>query len=243
MLNLFYNSVDKLISGLYNIFNIFVRKGIKMKLGDLIKAFRDEHSLSQRQFAIQCDLSNGYISILEKGINPSTGKPVTPTLPQFKKIAEGMGITLSELFEQVDDMPIDIGSNILPFPDTRKIPLIGAIACGAPILAQEHIEDYVRIPMDVAGDFALRCKGDSMINARIFDGDIVYIRQQDTVENGEIAAVLIDNEATLKRVRLYEDHVSLEPENPQYRPIVLWGEEMNTVRILGKAVAFTSAVR
>ena len=82
-----------------------------------------------------------------------------------------------------------------------------------------------------------------MINARIFDGDIVYIRQQDTVESGEIAAVLIDSEATLKRVRLFDDHISLEPENPQYRPIVLWGEEMNTVRILGKAVAFTSTVR
>lgn len=133
--------------------------------------------------------------------------------------------------------------NITAMPEMRNIPLLGSIACGAPILAEENIEDYVRIPMDVAGDFALRCKGDSMINARIFDGDIVYIRQQNTVENGEIAAVLIDNEATLKRVRIYEDHISLEPENPQYRPIVLWGEEMNTVRILGKAVAFTSAVR
>jgi repressor LexA len=82
-----------------------------------------------------------------------------------------------------------------------------------------------------------------MINARIFDGDIVYIRQQDTVDNGQIAAVLIDSEATLKRVKLYEDHISLEPENPQYRPIVLWGEEMNSVHIIGKAVAFTSAIR
>lgn len=134
-------------------------------------------------------------------------------------------------------------ANIMPMPEMRKIPLLGTIACGEPILAEENIEEYVKIPKDMAGDFALRCKGDSMINARIFDGDIVYIRQQDTVENGEIAAVLIDNEATLKRVRLFDDHISLEPENPQYRPIVLWGEEMNTVRILGKAVAFTSMVR
>lgn len=87
------------------------------------------------------------------------------------------------------------------------------------------------------------CKGDSMINARIFDGDIVYIRQQPTVDNGEIAAVLIDDEATLKRVRLFDDHIVLEPENPLYRPFVYWGEEMNTVRILGKAVAFLSTVR
>ena len=214
-----------------------------MKLGDLIRSYRDTHGLSQRQFANQCDLSNGYISILEKGINPSTGKPVTPTLPQMKKLADGMAITLSELFEKVDDMPIDIGSNIISMPPMHKVPLLGAIACGAPILADEHIEEYVDIPKHIHADFDLTCKGDSMINARIFDGDIVYIRQQDSVENGEIAAVLIDSEATLKRVKLYGDHISLEPENPMYKPLVFWNEEMNDVRILGKAVAFTSAVR
>ncbi len=146
------------------------------------------------------------------------------------------------------DVPMERGAmgaatNIIPFPEMNKVPLIGAIACGAPILAQEHIEDYVDMPKHVRADFALTCKGDSMINARIFDGDIVYIRQQDTVENGEIAAVLVDCEATLKRVKIYPDHISLEPENPQYRPLVLWGEEMNTVSIIGKAVAFTSTVR
>lgn len=214
-----------------------------MNLGDLIREYRDSHGLSQRQFANQCGLSNGYISILEKGINPSTGKPVTPTIPQLKKISEGLGMTLSELFEKADDMPVDISTNILPMPEMRRIPLLGTIACGEPILAMDNIEDYVSIPKDLAGDFALICKGDSMINARIFDGDIVYIRQQDTVENGEIAAVLIDNEATLKRVRLYDDHIVLEPENPMYKPLSYWGEEMNAIRILGKAVAFTSIVK
>lgn len=214
-----------------------------MKLGDLIREYRESHSLSQRQFAMQCDLSNGYISILEKGVNPNTNKPVTPTLPQLKKLADGLHITLSELFDRVDDMPIDLAANIIPMPAMNRVPLLGAIACGAPILAQEHIEDYVDMPAHIHADFALTCKGDSMINARIFDGDVVYIRQQDTVENGEIAAVLIDGEATLKRVRLFDDHISLEPENPQYRPLVFWGEEMNAIRILGKAVAFTSTVR
>jgi len=136
-----------------------------------------------------------------------------------------------------------LAENIIPLPQMRKIPLIGSIACGAPILAEEHIEEYIDIPKHISADFALTCKGDSMINARIFDGDIVYIRQQDTVDNGEIAAVLIDTEATLKRVQLFEDHISLEPENPQYRPLVYWGEDMNNVRILGKAMAFTSAIR
>lgn len=133
-------------------------------------------------------------------------------------------------------------SNIMPMPEMRKIPLVGTIACGTPILADQNIEEYVSIPKNITADFALTCKGDSMINARIFDGDVVYIRQQPTVDSGEIAAVLIESEATLKRVQLFNDHIILQPENPMYKPMAFWGEEMNTVRILGKAVAFTSSV-
>ena len=161
----------------------------------------------------------------------------------------GMALNVSEAWlmgydvSRVRDDATPKASNILPMPEMRKIPLLGTIACGAPVLAEEHIEGQVDIPVNIHADFALTCKGDSMINARIFDGDIVYIRQQDTVENGEIAAVLIETEATLKRVRLFDDHISLEPENPMYKPIVFWNEEMNEVRILGKAVAFTSPVR
>ena len=130
-----------------------------------------------------------------------------------------------------------------PCPPCAASPLLGSIACGEPILAQENLEGDVDLPDHVHADFALRCRGDSMINARIFDGDIVYIRRQDEVEDGQIAVVLIGDEATLKRVRLYPDHLSLEPENPLYRPIVLWGEEMSRARILGLAVAFTSPVQ
>ena len=167
---------------------------------------------------------------------------------QEKLTILGLALDVSEAWLMGYDVPMERNlspkiANIIPMPEMRKIPLLGNIACGAPILADDHIEEYIDIPGHIKADFALTCKGDSMINARIFNGDVVYIRQQEAVDNGEIAAVLIDNEATLKRVRLYEDHISLEPENPQYRPIVLWGEEMNTVRILGKAVAFTSAVR
>lgn len=82
-----------------------------MKLGDLIAQYRADHSLSQRQFANACGLSNGYISMLERGKNPATNKPVTPTIPQLKKLASGMGMTLMDLLDQVDDMPIDISSN------------------------------------------------------------------------------------------------------------------------------------
>ena len=142
----------------------------------------------------------------------------------------------------MDDTPI-LPSNIIPMPAMRKVPLVGSIACGTPILAEENLDGDVEAPDHVRADFALRCKGDSMINARIFDGDIVYIRQQESVEHGEIAAVLIGDEATLKRVYMYDDCISLEAENPQYKPMVYRGEEMNNIRILGKAVAFTSVIR
>ena len=226
-----------------------------MTLGDFICKYRSDHGLSQRKFAEICGLSNGYISMLEKGYNPNTNKPLVPSLTQLKKLADAMGMTVMQLFETVDDMPVDIAQiavsddvnllpkNIIPLPEMRRIPMLGSIACGAPILAEEHIEDYVDIPKNIRADFALICKGDSMINARIFDGDTVYIRQQPSVETGEIAAVLIDGDATLKRVRIYADHVSLEPENPMYKPLVYWGADMNNVHILGKAIAFTSAIK
>lgn len=132
---------------------------------------------------------------------------------------------------------------LMPMPKFVKKPRLGTIACGKPILAVEEAEIFDDVPDGVSCDFTLKCKGDSMITARVFDGDIVYIRQQDMVDNGEIAAVLIDDETTLKRVRLFDDHIVLEPENPMYKPLVYWGEEMNNIRILGKAVAFTSAMR
>lgn len=121
--------------------------------------------------------------------------------------------------------------------DPKMVPQIGTIACGNPITAYENMEELVPLPPRVRADFALKCRGESMINAHIFDGDVVYIRQQPIVENGEIAAVLIGDEATLKRVYIYKNRLTLMPENPMYDPINLIGEEMEQVTILGKAVA------
>ena len=127
-------------------------------------------------------------------------------------------------------------------PPTKQVPLLGAIACGEPILAVENYEGYVSMPDTVSADYALRCKGDSMIGARINDGDIVYIRKQDDVENGEIAAVLIDDEVTLKRVYKTGQSVILQAENPAYPPRILT-ELSGTVRIIGKAVGFYSDLK
>ena len=124
----------------------------------------------------------------------------------------------------------------------QKIRLLGEIACGEPIFCDEDRESYVEVGTDIRADFCLRAKGDSMINARIMDGDIVFIREQPMVDNGEIAAVIIDDEATLKRVYYYKEKnkLVLQAENPKYEPLVYVNEELDTIRILGKAVAFQS---
>lgn len=205
-----------------------------MTLGDKIRNARESAGLTQEELGKMCGTTKQTIYKYE------IGKITNIPIDRLEKIAGIVGVSTASLlgWERSGSLP----ANIIPMPEMRKIPLLGTIACGAPVFADEHMAGEVDIPSNIHADFALTCKGDSMINARIFDGDIVYIRKQDTVENGEIAAVLIDSEATLKRVKLYDDHIVLEPENPMYKPFVYWNEDMNDVRILGKAVAFTSKV-
>lgn len=132
-----------------------------------------------------------------------------------------------------------IPPGFIPMPKMVKVPLVGSIACGTPILAEQNIDGHVDAPEDIRCDFALRCKGDSMIGAGIHDGDAVYIHIQPEVENGEIAAVRIGEEATLKRVYLHTDYIELRPENSVYESIIRRREEMNDVHIEGKAVGYT----
>jgi len=126
----------------------------------------------------------------------------------------------------------------------KRIPVVGTIAAGQPILAQEYIEDYEYVSEYKNVDFCLRVKGDSMINARILDGDLVYIRKQPDIENGEIAAVLIDKQdATLKRVYKLNGSIILRAENPSYQDIIITKKDAKTVHIIGKAICFKSEVR
>lgn len=138
---------------------------------------------------------------------------------------------------QLDKKPT-IPPGFMPLPKMRKVPLIGAIACGDPITAIQNREGDVNAPVDMRCDFALKCQGESMIGAGIHDGDVVYIRIQPEVENGEIAAVRIGEEVTLKRVYLHNDYIELRPENPAFESIIRRREEMNDVQIEGKAVGW-----
>lgn len=215
------------------------------KFSERFKLLRKERGLSQAALATELGFTKSSVNMYERGDRE-------PGLESLETIADFFNVDMDYLLGKSDVQnrflytpasdaeSVALPDNILPMPATYTVPLLGTIACGEPILAAENIEDNVEIPEHIHADFALRCKGDSMINARIHDGDIVYIRQQPTVNNGEIAAVLIGDEATLKRVYVYEDHVVLQPENPAYEPLVYFKDAMQAVRILGKAVGFTS---
>lgn len=123
---------------------------------------------------------------------------------------------------------------------TKKVPLLGKIAAGEPILACENHHTYVEINSDLQVDFCLQVKGDSMIDARINDGDLVFVRKQPMVENGEIAVVLIDDEVTLKRFYRTDGGVILKPENSKYQPKYYTEKDFKDIRVLGKAALFQS---
>lgn len=217
-----------------------------MILGDLIKEYRREHGYSMDQFAKMSGLSKAYISILERNVNPVNNKPVIPSLETIKAVAQAISMDFNDVIAVLDgNQPVslkdepEIPPGFQPMPKMKKVPLIGAIACGEPITAIENREGEIDAPEDMNCDFALRCEGDSMIGAGIHDGDAVYIRIQPEVENGEIAAVRIGDEATLKRVYLHSDYIELRPENSAYESIIRRREEMNDVHIEGKAVGYT----
>jgi repressor LexA len=131
-------------------------------------------------------------------------------------------------------------TNIVRYTTTKQVPLLGEIAAGEPILACEDCKTYIEVDGSLQVDFCLRVNGDSMIDARICDGDLVFVRRQPVVENGEIAVVLLDNEATLKRFYRNDGGVILKPENAKYQPRFYTERDFKQVRVLGKAVMFQS---
>lgn len=206
-----------------------------MNIGDIMRTRRQELGLTLEEVGDYVGVGKSTVRKWEHGDIENMKRDKIALLSKILKLSPLTFIT--------GEVEYGTPDNIIPLPKMKKIPLLGTIACGEPILAAENIEALINADENLNADFALRCKGDSMINARIFDGDIVYIREQPDVEDGEIAAVLIGEEATLKRVYKYPSKVVLRPENPLYDDMIYSKEEMNEVRILGKAVAFLSTVR
>lgn len=218
-----------------------------MRLCEIITQYCTEHGLSYRQFALQSGVTNGYISMLVNGANPKTGKPLRPTVETYEKLAHGMGISLNDLFETMDDAPVSLATpsarplpaNLKPLGELHRqqVPLIGRVAAGQPIMAETDYETFVDAPVDC--DTALEVQGDSM-KPTYLPGDILYIKHRPDVSDGQVAVVLLDDEATLKHVyHDGRDGLTLISDNPDYPPIRAHGDEYDYIAIYGVPVGYT----
>lgn len=206
-----------------------------MTTGERMKQRRKEIGFSAEKVAERLGVSPATIYRYEKG---DIEKVPVDSLAELAKILQTTPAYLMGWEEQPSPAASrkpTIPPGFEPMPAMDVVPLVGRIACGTPIMAEENIEQMVCVPSSWHSTFTLTCKGDSM-EPRIHDGDLVAIRSQPEVENGEIAAVRIGEEATLKHVYLHENFIELRPENPAFGSIILNREDMNTVVIEGKAV-------
>jgi repressor LexA len=212
---------------------------MNMTTGERMKQRRKEIGFSAEKVAERLGVSPATIYRYEKG---DIEKVPVDSLAELAKILQTTPAYLMGWEEQPTPKPTSpapIPPGFIPMPKMKKVPLIGAIACGDPITALQNREGDVDVPENVRCDFALKCHGDSMVGAGIHDGDVVYIHIQPEVENGEIAAVRIGDEATLKRVYYSGDTLTLMPANAAYAPLVYTGETLNEVKIEGRAVGWT----
>lgn len=204
------------------------------EIGNRIKNKRIELNMTQEELALKSGYtSRSSINKIELGL---------VDIPQSKiaSIASALGVSPAYLL--FGDVFTDKDNSELRPVNLKKFPMLGEIACGKPIFANEEHETYIDASADIKADFCLTAKGDSMVGARIHNGDVVFIKEQSIVDNGQIAAVIIDNDVTLKRWYFYPDKkkLVLQAENPSYEPFVFIGEELNNIRCLGRAVSFMS---
>ena len=206
-------------------------------LSTKLKSLRKEKGMSLEQIAEAVGISRQTVHRYETG--------AISNIPHDKieALARVLGTTPSILMGWDNDSRIATLNNITVAEVTavsaKKLPVLGNVACGEPIFATEEQGCYVSAGMDMGADFCLTAKGDSMINARIFDGDLLFVKQQPSVDNGEIAVVLIDDEATVKRVYFDRENaiLTLMPENPTYKPMRYMGSQLDRIRILGKVIS------
>ena len=206
-------------------------------IGDYLAKRRLELGLTQNEISTHVGVSEGTISRWESGEIKNMKRNNIYKLSQILKISPLLLLNDSLSDDDIEQLEGSSAKNIIPL-DPVMVPLVGRIAAGTPILAEQNIDGTAALTGGVQADFCLRVQGDSMIGANINDGDIVFIRQQPEVEDGEIAAVLIDNEATLKRFYHDDKSVTLVPENARYPPITIHDGDCELFKVLGKAVAY-----
>lgn len=210
-----------------------------IELGKRIRQRRLELEKTQGDIAAQIGVAISTVQRYE------AGSIDRPKIPVIEAIAKALAVSPEWLVGKSSDPTpsISVPSNITPLPQMKAWKILGATACGKP-LHRKLLDETILAPSDIKADVVFRCVGDSMINARIFDGDAVFIRLQPEVENGQIAVVRVGDEYTLKRVYTGEGYVELRAENPTFSPIILRGEELipENYEVVGRAVAFLSVV-
>lgn len=213
-----------------------------MEMGKKIHELRMQKGMTLEELGNVVGVGKSTVRKWENGIIANMKRD------KILKVSVALGVSPAYLMgwqESTDEEIISL-NNVHPI-ELKRFPILGEIACGVPKYTNEDRESYVMAGTNINADFCLRASGDSMVGARILDGDIVFIRKQDMVENGEIAAVVVNNdsEATLKRLYYYPDKglLILKPENPAYEDLIFSGNELNQVHVLGKAMAFQSDVK
>lgn len=196
-----------------------------------LKKCLKEKNIKQAELARSTKITPSSISDWSKG-------KYTPKRDKLQIIAEYLSVNPAWLMGESDIMDVDtIDTNSYASndysDDVSKLPILGTICAGDGVYIEEEYDEHIFIDQGMRADFALRVKGDSMIEAGIFDGDLVFIRQQNSVRNGKIAAVRLTewNEASLKKIFVKNDNVILYPCNPDYEPIVT-----RNVEIIGECV-------
>jgi repressor LexA len=206
--------------------------------GERLKQLREKRGLRQQDVADQVGVARVTISLYEAGRRE-------PDNETIERLADLFQVSVDYLFGRMD-MPNGLPPGAVLVTEFQRIPIVGVIRAGTPILAQENIEGWRYIPSDLAkgGElFYLRVKGDSMQGTQnpIADGHLVLVRTQPEVENGEIAVVMVNgDEATLKRVHVQNNTLILTADNSKYPPIIVGSED---VRIIGKVISGSYDVR
>nr|DAM85171.1 MAG TPA: Repressor protein CI [Caudoviricetes sp.] len=215
-----------------------------MRLGEIIKKYREENNLSMDDFVKVSGLSKGYISMLEKNKNPKTGNPITPSIKTYNAVAKGMNIDIESLMKLAkgENVSLEKEENSPQQSVGIRIPVLGRVAAGIPLEAIQNIDDWEEISPQMAKSgefFALRINGESM-HPEIKNGDTVIVKKQSDIDSGDIAIVLINgNDATCKQIQKQQTGITLIGYNVGvYSPTFYTNEEIEDlpIVILGKVV-------
>lgn len=212
-----------------------------MKIGLYVKHYRERHKLSMQEFADKADLSKGYISMLEKGKHPQNDREIVPSIETVNKIAKAMNLSIDELLARIDgNQMIDISrdrplpSNIIT-PAAYAVPILGTICAGSGIHCEENFQGHFYVDRTIKADYCLKVKGDSMIDAGIYDGDFAFIRKSFDYSDGDIYAVCwgAEESASLKKLYKMDDKVMLQPCNSDYVPTLV---DADDIYIVGECI-------